>query len=485
MKKRTISGIFLLCALIISFGCGPTVVSVSVVRPAQVDLEGIDKIMIGGISGRGGNELAKSLSITIANHPHYTLLDDAYFKGLMAKGYTVEFGGTAFIQGNISKHIYTEKMTEEVVDKPQGKKETRYRKTGTAEVEATLKVIDPNSGAVLGMRHLRKTAVATVRSVNEKPRAINKNSLLSSARNQIVGEFMKLIVPYRERIGLTFAEEKNIPEMEGAIQIVKAGQWEPAIAEYRRIAETYASTPGVNTGPAYFNIGLCQIVLKQYDAAIESFNQAMRFSPALANRAGYEISKVKRLQSDIERLKKQMEGSGSPTTVTVVKKPEPVPIQEKPATEPERKAEEPAPLPSEVNLKGNTAWISGGVQAKLVNVADVSADNRAVFGMPVQLQSGFKLVAVRGTYTNLTKNFKNYAVIKMSSPQLPEITLATDAGKTYFRSMHTIGLMPPFAGLKPEQEYNCWTVFEIPVNEKPEKLMGIVNGKTQIWDIMN
>jgi hypothetical protein len=449
-----------------------------VMKPAAIDLEGVDKIMVGNITGQGGAPLARELGLAMSNNQRYHLLDDNYFRGLMAT-HDVQFKGTAFITGHVAIHHYAEKAaTETFQDSKTKEQKTKTTVTGTATVEVVLKVIDPNSGSVAGLKRFRKASTSVHYAYDQRPKPIDRAILLRNARAQVISDFMKMIVPYWQTYSFSVMKNEEIPQMVAGVEAIRVNQWEQAIGHFAT----------VNSGPAVYNTGLCYLCLGQYDKAEGSFVRAAGMDPAIARIASQRAALVRQMKADSARVSRQMSQKGAAPTIAKVKKPTPKP---KPVVKPKPKPvvkPKPKPVAKPPKVEGPVfptpnRWTTGGVEARLLEVRYLNS-GFVVAGRQLQpSQPGLKLVGVRGIYKNVTDNPLTYAHLRLNAPALPTMTLTTDKGKTYFQSLQTIGLIPPFRGLGAGQSYECWAVFEVAPNEKVVSLQGIMVGSTQVWRV--
>ena len=52
-----------------------------------------------------------------------------------------------------------------------------------------------------------------------------------------------MIVPYTERVLVSFETDKEIPELERGFRMVEVDNWDAAIDIFQKVVETYSSSP--------------------------------------------------------------------------------------------------------------------------------------------------------------------------------------------------------------------------------------------------
>ena len=331
MKKMHLFNLTLLLISLISglfISCGGTGLFVTVTQPAEVNLKDFDKIAVGEIKGSGsgvlsalsdlvqvigGGETKVSGSHKFSAELTQVLFESERFEVLDHESLKMGFsqnnliGNIALISGTISEYNYSEDLTHkdaEEKDKKTGEvKTTRtYYREGIAKVSISLRIVDLRTSKILVSRKFDKSASAKESRKNSKPPRIDRSRLFEVCRTQIIRSFMRMIVPYTERVYVSFETDKEMPELERGFRMVKLGNWDAALDIFQRVTETYPNSPLVHK--AYYNLGLGYMYTDQFDQARTALEKAY----ARKSEAKY-LNAIKKLNVRIEdkrRLEEQM-----------------------------------------------------------------------------------------------------------------------------------------------------------------------------------
>ena len=300
-------GLLLVCAQFMGCGAG-TRHYITVTRPAEVNLKNFDKIAVGEIKGsdigivsaiqkelqalqgretkdQGIRKFSNELMVALFQSERFEVLDHESLKMSLSQNNLVMnsltdggneekirkiFGNLALIYGNVLDYDYEEDLTHE--DRKNKDKETgevtttrTYTRRGTATAKISLRIVDLRTSKILANRTFTESETATKRSSKSRPAAINNSSLFEACRAQIIRSFMRMIVPYTERVLVSFETDKEIPELERGFRMVKVDNWDAAIDIFQKVVETYSSSPLIHK--AYYNLGLSYMYTDQFDKA--------------------------------------------------------------------------------------------------------------------------------------------------------------------------------------------------------------------------
>ena len=330
---------------ILLVGCGAmTRVSVPVTRPAEVNLKEFDKIAVGEIQGseggvvsaiatgfqalqgretrdQGSSKFTNELMSALFQSERFDVLEHQSLKMSLSQNNLVMssltgggneekikkiFGNLAFIYGNISVYDYDEELTHidrKNEDKKTGKVTTTrtYSRTGTATVQASLRVVDLRTSKILANRTFRESERRRVWKNNSRPPAIDSAPLFKDCRARIIRSFMRMIVPYSEHVYVSFETDKEIPELDHGFRMVKAGDWEGATDVFQNLVETYSTSPLIHK--AYYNLGLSYMYTDRFDEARTALKQAYSAKPE--RKYMEAISNLNKRIEDTRRLEAQ------------------------------------------------------------------------------------------------------------------------------------------------------------------------------------
>ena len=290
--------ILLFCGLFV-IGCGARH-SLTVTRPAEVNLKNFDKIAVGEIKGSPRSGIAKfstELMTALFQSERFEVLDNqaltmslgqnnlamnSLTDGSNSEEISKIFGNLALIYGTILDYGYGEDLTykdEEKKDKETGEvtKTRVYTRSGEATVGISLRIVDLRTSKMLANRTFEKSYRSSNRREKASPPPINREKLFEKCRAQIIRSFLRTIAPYTERVYVSFETAKEIPELEHGFSMVKADNWAGAIEIFEKVVETQASSPLVYK--AYYNLGLSYMYTDQFDKAKTALESAYSGKP--------------------------------------------------------------------------------------------------------------------------------------------------------------------------------------------------------------
>ena len=278
-------------------GCGTKAVYLTVTRPAEVNLKDFDKIAVGEIKVHGSGVFSEELMQALFDSERFEVLDHESLKmslsqndlvmSTLMEGDSEEeirriFGNIALISGNITGYEYDENVTStasQQKDKETGKVTTTrtYKRTGTARISASLRVMDLRTAKILAKKNFTKSKRAEKTGKNSLPARIDSLALLGSCRAQIISSFMRVIAPYTERVRVSFETAKEMPELERGFNLAKLGNWDAAIGIFEEVTRVYSSSPVVHK--AYYNLGLSYMYSDRFDEARAALEEAYASKP--------------------------------------------------------------------------------------------------------------------------------------------------------------------------------------------------------------
>lgn len=282
-------------------GCAGRSVSILVTRPAEINLSEYNRIAIGEIKGAGGGFVSKlddlgkflqgvesrdtwvrrlsaEMSQALSASGRFELLD--YGNLQAGRGRDDENGNIVLISGGILAYDYDEEEFNEDVGKKNRKTEKgttgrEYKRKGTARVEVQLRLVDLRTSRILASRNfIRRKTLRTSGKTPEKALIDNadRRRLFAECRADIVRAFERMIVPYTERVYVSFETDKEMPELERGFRMVQAGNWDAAVDIFQEAAETHSYSPDIYK--AYYNLGLSYMYSDRFDPARAALQEA-------------------------------------------------------------------------------------------------------------------------------------------------------------------------------------------------------------------
>ncbi len=290
----SISGLFAGCS-------GSKRLSILVTRPAEINLRDFDKIAIGEIKGSGSGFVSKlsdwgkflqgveskdtwlrrfsaEMSQALSQSGRFELLDYESLK--IGHGRNDVEGNVALISGGILAYDYDEEETRENVkqkDKKTTKKTSnrKYDRRGTARVEVQLRIVDLQTSRILASRKFSERETVRTSGKTQSEASIDnadRRRLFAACTADIVQSLVRMIVPYTERVYVSFETAKEMPELERGFRMVDAGNWDAALNIFQESTQTYSNSTEVHK--AYFNLGLSYMYTDRFDQARTALQEA-------------------------------------------------------------------------------------------------------------------------------------------------------------------------------------------------------------------
>jgi tetratricopeptide (TPR) repeat protein len=301
-------------------GCAYKTIQVNYMRPAEINLKGVNQIAIGGVYGPGPYEVAAArmkgqLEEAIVNSGRFKLVDSSktaqvigqlalFNSGLYDTSKAPELGkllpASIFVYATITKYDTGTRIDREEKKTAEGAVYYRYTRTSWAEMETSFQVIDCETGTILSVKNLtHREQDVYGEDNNPNPREADYNYLLDCDRTWIVGAFMKVIAPYQDTAAVRFAKQKKIPQVEQGIGQVRIGDWTGAITTFEA---GYAAYP--NDALVVYDLGLAYEYTYQFDRAEELFKKAYGMQPKNSTFRN-EIENCRRLRTEYQKLQAQ------------------------------------------------------------------------------------------------------------------------------------------------------------------------------------
>ncbi len=290
----SISGLFAGCS-------GSKRLSILVTRPAEINLRDFDKIAIGEIQGSGSGFVSKlsdwgkflqgveskdtwirrfsaEMAQALTHSRRFELLDYESLK--IGRRGKVDIGNAALISGGILAYDYDEEEIDEDAERKNKKtnKKTasrKYYRKGIARVEVQLRIVDLRTSGILASRNFSGRETMRKSGKTQSEASIDnadRRRLFAACRADIVQSLVRTIVPYTERVYVSFETDKEMPELERGFRLVDAGNWDAALNIFQESTETYSKSPEVHK--AYYNLGLSYMYTDRFDQARTALQEA-------------------------------------------------------------------------------------------------------------------------------------------------------------------------------------------------------------------
>lgn len=308
--------------------CGTKSVMINVVRPAEVNLKGYDKIAVGQIVNAKSKvnahaeDVASEITARLVQSQRFEVVDRQHLKEVMAEqslaltGMLDEssapqvgklLGVSVLIFGRLQQDQYKENTSEGKPYKDKkGNEHQRNTRTGTHTLSAALKLIDVETGKVLTVQNLTVTKNQKQSAVDKRPAPINRATLYKNCVTALGDKFIRKIAPYNERVKASFETDDELPEVDQAVAMFKIGEW-PDGMELLQKSTRKSKLKTEIKAKTFYNLGLAQIYQGQYEQAIENIKTAIKLNPD-SSRYMQTLKRAKTEQQKAKELEDQLEG---------------------------------------------------------------------------------------------------------------------------------------------------------------------------------
>ena len=164
--------------------------------------------------------------------------------------------------------------------------------------------MDFRTSRILASRNfIRRESVRTSGKTPEKAGIDNadRRRLFAACRADIVRAIERMIVPYTERVFVSFETDKKMPELENGFRMVQAGNWDSAVDVFQEAIRTYSNSPEIHK--AYYNLGLSRMYSDRFDEARAALQEA--YARKSSGKYRNAILELERRKEEKRRLEEQ------------------------------------------------------------------------------------------------------------------------------------------------------------------------------------
>ena len=284
--------------------CCGTSITVTRLKPAEVNLAGIKRIAITRIDGRDGDTLATMITERLVESKRYEVVERSEMDKIAAEhrgaldaafeqNQGVEIGkllpAAALVAGSVNESKTDEKLREErttcarTVDLGNNKTKvvrvpcTQYTRTATALFAANMRVFDTNTGKILVTRRLSQPDKKETTSTDTEPESIDRDAMLEACRAEVATAFMRLIAPYPVQEKVDLEKDSALPELAQGNEYLKRGDPNTATEFFARAVAKADSTPAMKPdakGRAHYEYGLGKALSGDFTTALAELRVA-------------------------------------------------------------------------------------------------------------------------------------------------------------------------------------------------------------------
>ncbi|MBI5069328.1 MAG: hypothetical protein HZB56_13925 [Deltaproteobacteria bacterium] len=312
-------------------GAGACAPSVKVLRtkPAEINLAGLNQLAIVEVTGSDGHQLGNDLTEAIFKTNRFKLVERSALdkivreqrmsnaSGLFAEGAKVGelLPASGLVAGQASHRVRDEvsrkntTCTTEVNKKKVQVPCVEYTRDASVTYDASLKLLDTRTGRLLATRAFHKIGKDKSWATDEEPAAIDTGALLIGCRQEVVGEFVRMIAPFQVQEEVVLAVDDALPTLAAGNGLAKHGEWEAAVEQYGMAVAKAGATPGLepkSRGKAHYSLGLGLVMMGRYDDGLAELRKAVTLHGD-DDWAAF-MQRAKAWKADAEKLQKQTAG---------------------------------------------------------------------------------------------------------------------------------------------------------------------------------
>ena len=313
-------------AISIMAGCGTAPITITVTRPAEINLKGYDRIAIGSIVDTSGSvtqhsdDIAQKITEVLFRSDRFEVLDRQHLNdivaehklgmsGLIDEDSAIELGkfvGSAvLVFGRIQTDKYDEETSEQFVwIDSNGNRHGSFYREGEYTLSVNFRLVDVQTAKILAVKTLECNHTAETRGTVHAAPPIDSDALYKDCLNDIGSQFLITVAPYRVQVKAEFETDKELPEVDRALVQFEVGEWDEGVNILKSATERKDLEAEVKA-KAFYNLGLAQMYSGQCEDAIKYFKQALSLNPD-SSRYQSAILKAKEEKAMADKLKEQM-----------------------------------------------------------------------------------------------------------------------------------------------------------------------------------
>lgn len=313
-----------LAAVLILTACSTVSVNIPVMKPAEINVARYRHIGVDRLQNDYDQTISNMLKTKLVESNRFVVLDRQNMgrvnaelersAGVLADSTNgpqlgKQLTAAALVLGAIEAQDYNENVEKyEYETKNQKGQVTRhvtYTRKGRAVVRVTFQVTDVETSQVIKAKQIEHVVTDSTSATDQYPRQLNREGMLQNARQQVVEKFVKAITPHSVNMSVSFLKDGKLPQLEAAVNLVKAGQYEDAekmVTEAIELAEK-GGLPPKTVSKAYWNRGLIREYSGQFEAARADVKKAFQYDANEDYLA--ELGNIATRESDEKKLKEQ------------------------------------------------------------------------------------------------------------------------------------------------------------------------------------
>lgn len=290
--------LLILSSLLALTSCATTDVSTNVLKPAEINMAGYERITVGEFDGEGSTQLRQRLISAISNSGMYEVIDRDNIRqgmgeqelidlGLVDSDSSYDDGGflaaTSLVTGSILRNDFSQFKEKELRTRYDSNNNphnyTVYRNTGTSSVTSAIKVIDLESMMVVAPATIESSYTASTSWVEGNPPGVAPGPLTESCYKETVTRFMHKIAPFTESVVVTLYKKQGPPSNKSGIQYFKSGNYQRARDMFEEALAYLQADPKSKPkeySRVYYNLAVACEYCNDYSSAQKYYEEAIR-----------------------------------------------------------------------------------------------------------------------------------------------------------------------------------------------------------------
>jgi hypothetical protein len=329
-----------------------TPISVDVMKPAEFSIPGVRKIAVTPFKGPNGQAVCNSLTAKIFEGKAFSIMERAEIdrimkehnlgmEGIVDEATAAQVGKMAGVDALVFGQVDDYGVTDEASTTPLKKKRLLGKNAEGQNVwepyevncpttvrngrlSVTFKVVKIESGEIVAIKNGSASfAGKQIKNPNadpfdyclfcENPYDKSKGELPTSSAvevsllNDVSGQFMRSISPYKARVTLVWDDDIG-KEGDAVVKLLFAGMNKEANDMLQSTTGAITTDPKAKPKKimaAHYDSGILQEIMGDYEKALESYKKAVATDPAKATTN--QMGAVARIQGMIEDQKKLQE----------------------------------------------------------------------------------------------------------------------------------------------------------------------------------
>ena len=149
-----------------------------------------------------------------------------------------------------------------------------YSLEAVANVTAIIETTDTSSDKVFDTVKLAEVASDTSTAVDTMPQPIDHDSLLSTARKNVVQRYLRRVTPREEYVQVKLFKDGTFPQLHVGNGFARTGAWDGALQSYRDALDSMTGELAEKRYMALFNIGVALEYSNQFEEAKKVLKEA-------------------------------------------------------------------------------------------------------------------------------------------------------------------------------------------------------------------